>query len=203
MENTETRKKRVVILGAGFGGLSLYNKMRKNYDLLVIDRKNFFEFTPEVPSTFKDPSKHKNIQIDLLTHLENHDFLQANLTHTRPHTVRLTAINIDNAISMLNDRGWPYERVCDTMPSDIVDDTIDVIFDYCDIAIGAMYPKPIGTLANSLAARKQEKKAVADRLACGNYTGVSIVGGGYVGVEMACYAQDVIKDKMLGLPLRI
>lgn len=43
----ETGRKRVVIIGGGFGGLTLASKLRKsNYQLVLLDRTNYHQFQP-------------------------------------------------------------------------------------------------------------------------------------------------------------
>lgn len=43
----ETDKKRVVIVGGGFGGLALANKLKKsNYQVVLIDKNNYHQFLP-------------------------------------------------------------------------------------------------------------------------------------------------------------
>ena len=43
----ETGRKRVVIIGGGFGGLTLANKLRKsNFQLILLDRTNYHQFQP-------------------------------------------------------------------------------------------------------------------------------------------------------------
>ncbi|MBK8387904.1 MAG: NAD(P)/FAD-dependent oxidoreductase [Saprospiraceae bacterium] len=43
----ETRKKRVVILGAGFGGLTVAKKLdQKKHQIVIIDRNNYHQFQP-------------------------------------------------------------------------------------------------------------------------------------------------------------
>lgn len=54
------KKKRIVVIGAGFGGLSFCKKIDKSkYDVLIVDRNNFHSFPPlfyQVASGGLDPS---------------------------------------------------------------------------------------------------------------------------------------------------
>ena len=203
MEKGYSLKKKMLILGAGFGGLRLYNNLKKDFDVLLIDRKTFFEFSPEVPASFIDTSKQNGIMIDLESHAKPGTYLQATMVHATPDVVQIQPANMDQAIVMLNAKDWNYRPGQPTTWEGQQYRTLDLLFDYCVVAIGAMYPEPIGSTAPHIMARKLEIQSIADRLASGNYTGVSIVGGGYVGVEMACYAQKVVKDKKLNLPVRL
>lgn len=203
MEKNESLKKRVLILGAGFGGLRLYNKINKDYEVLLIDRKTFFEFSPEVPSTFIDTKKHNCILIDLEDHMKPGTFMQGSLVSAGPEWVQVKPESLERTMVTLNAREWPYRPGAPLYNQGEQHRTLDLFFDYCVIAIGGMYPEPIGTTAPHIMARKLEIQYVADCIASGNYSGVSIVGGGYVGVEMACYAQQFIKEKKLNVPIRI
>ena len=56
----KTDKKRVVIVGGGFGGLKLANKLRKsNYQVVLVDRNNYHQFPPliyQIASAGIEPS---------------------------------------------------------------------------------------------------------------------------------------------------
>ena len=56
----QSNKKRVVIVGGGFGGLKLANKLRKsNYQVVLIDRNNYHQFPPliyQIASAGIEPS---------------------------------------------------------------------------------------------------------------------------------------------------
>lgn len=208
MEKSGPQKKRVLILGAGFGGLRLYNNLRKEYDVLLLDRKSFFEFAPDIPSTFVTASKHSHIIIDLEKHCTEKTFLQGSLVSAGPEKVKMLPFNYERAVELLDSKDWPYiadKPAAGEMLSEGQESqkTLDLKFDYCVIAIGAMYPGPIGTTASHINDRKKEIQEVADKLTSGNYTGISVVGGGYVGVETACYAHKVIKEKKFDLPVKI
>ena len=42
-----TKKERLVIIGAGFGGLTLAKNIDKNkYDVTIVDRRNYHSFPP-------------------------------------------------------------------------------------------------------------------------------------------------------------
>ena len=56
----QSEKKRVVIVGGGFGGLKLANKLRKsNYQVVLIDKNNYHQFPPliyQIASAGIEPS---------------------------------------------------------------------------------------------------------------------------------------------------
>ena len=50
----KTDKKRVVIVGGGFGGLKLANKLRNSdFQVVLVDRNNYHQFsTTDLPNCF-------------------------------------------------------------------------------------------------------------------------------------------------------
>eukprot|EP01027_Heterolobosea_sp_BB2_P012254 GEZU01017775.1.p1 GENE.GEZU01017775.1~~GEZU01017775.1.p1 ORF type:complete len:167 (+),score=24.38 GEZU01017775.1:240-740(+) len=64
-----TEKKRIVIVGGGFGGSKVAKAMEKDYDVILIDKKDYFQCTPSLPTLVGDPAyisrittKHTNVR---------------------------------------------------------------------------------------------------------------------------------------------
>jgi NADH dehydrogenase len=78
------KRPRVVIAGAGFGGLTCARALKHApVDVLLVDRNNFHLFTPllyQVASALLDPSEIARPVRQLIRPLRNADFLQANVT---------------------------------------------------------------------------------------------------------------------------
>lgn len=55
--------KRVVVIGGGFAGSCVAQKLEKDFSVTLIDSKNFFEFTPGVLRTIVFPEHMKKIQV--------------------------------------------------------------------------------------------------------------------------------------------
>lgn len=55
-------KKRVVIIGGGFAGSTAARKLENDFDVTLIDTKDYFEFTPSVLRTIVEPEHIKKIQ---------------------------------------------------------------------------------------------------------------------------------------------
>lgn len=55
--------KKVVIIGGGFAGSSLAKKLESKFEVVLIDMKNYFEFTPSVLRTLVQPEHIKKIQV--------------------------------------------------------------------------------------------------------------------------------------------
>ncbi len=73
---------KAVIIGAGFGGLLVANKLRQKFkpnqmQIMVIDKKSSFTYYPSVHELISDDVSREDISIDLKTHLsrKNIDFL--------------------------------------------------------------------------------------------------------------------------------
>ena len=56
-------KKRVVIIGGGFAGSTAARKLENDFDVTLIDAKDYFEFTPSVLRTIVEPEHIKKIQV--------------------------------------------------------------------------------------------------------------------------------------------
>ena len=59
--------KKVVIIGGGFAGAYIARELEKDFDITLIDSKDYFEFTPGILRTIVEPEHIKKIQI-LHTH---------------------------------------------------------------------------------------------------------------------------------------
>ncbi len=54
--------KRVVIVGGGFAGAYVARNLEKKFDVVLIDTKDYFEFTPSILRTIINPDHAKKIQ---------------------------------------------------------------------------------------------------------------------------------------------
>ncbi len=62
--------KKVVIIGGGFTGSKVAKSLENEFDVTLIDTKNYFEFTPSVLSAITDPTSIDNIQLMHLHYLK-------------------------------------------------------------------------------------------------------------------------------------
>lgn len=81
----------IIIAGAGFGGLSVANQLRKKFkpnqvQILVIDKKHSFTYYPSVHELISDDSTREDITIDLKSHLskKNIEFLHDEIISVEP-----------------------------------------------------------------------------------------------------------------------
>src|SRR5437667_9789263 len=92
------KRPRVVIAGAGFGGLTCARALKKTpVEVLLVDRNNYHLFTPllyQVASALLDPGEIARPVRQLIRPLRNADFRQA----------FITGLNLD-ASQLLTDHG--------------------------------------------------------------------------------------------------
>ncbi len=69
--------KKIVIVGGGFAGSLAARELEHNFDVTLIDTKDYFEFTPSVLRTLVEPQHCQKIEI-LHNHYLHHTFLVQN-----------------------------------------------------------------------------------------------------------------------------
>ena len=55
--------KKVVVIGGGFAGSYLAKKLEKNFNVVLIDAKEYFEFTPGILRTIVEPEHIRKVQV--------------------------------------------------------------------------------------------------------------------------------------------
>src|SRR3989344_843508 len=55
--------KRVLIIGGGFAGSTAARMLEKDFDVTLIDSKDYFEFTPGILRTLLEPKHVEKIQV--------------------------------------------------------------------------------------------------------------------------------------------
>jgi apoptosis-inducing factor 2 len=64
-------KKKVVIVGGGFAGFRAAKKLENIYDVILIDEKDYFEYTPSILRVVVDPSHKNKIRIAYKKYLKS------------------------------------------------------------------------------------------------------------------------------------
>eukprot|EP01102_Stenamoeba_stenopodia_P001054 TRINITY_DN10935_c0_g1_i2.p1 TRINITY_DN10935_c0_g1~~TRINITY_DN10935_c0_g1_i2.p1 ORF type:complete len:330 (+),score=93.46 TRINITY_DN10935_c0_g1_i2:235-1224(+) len=61
---------RVVVIGGGFAGVAAAKKLEQYFNVTLVDKKKYFEFTPSLLRTFVDPEHAGLIQVEFSNFLE-------------------------------------------------------------------------------------------------------------------------------------
>lgn len=172
--STPRPRRKVVIIGAGFAGLTAQRSLSdhdEEYDVTVIDMKNYFEYTPGILRAFVDPS-----------HLHK---LTCSVPSTRNTFVFGEVVRVC--------RGKPQGSVTVKLNKDGSEQVIE--YDYLLVGSGSSYEKPIKPQKNedTLNARLGNIKEHHSVLKASNT--VLIMGAGPVGAELAAEILTVYPSK--------
>ena len=191
-EQPAKKKKDLLILGLGFAGTRLASKInRELFDVLVVDRKSFFEFSPSIISAFGNPQRLTSITVTPKDILKPGEFLQADLSLLSLSKAELKlpqGLGPEHASTLdsLAKKGWRISR-------DETQQKLEIQFDYCVVCIGSAYAAPIRSWASTQRERQAEIQAFGERIAQPNLEKVIVEGAGYVGVEAALRIKEITK----------
>lgn len=79
--------KKVVVIGGGFAGAYCAQQLEKDFDVTLIDLKDYFEFTPSVLRTLVEPEHIKKIQVLHTHYLKRTKFIRAEVKTVTPNYV--------------------------------------------------------------------------------------------------------------------
>lgn len=82
-----TLMKKVVIIGGGFAGAYAARQLERDFDVTLIDLKDYFEFTPSVLRTLVEPEHIKKIQVLHTHYLKLATFIRAEVKTVTPNYV--------------------------------------------------------------------------------------------------------------------
>lgn len=82
-------RKKVVIIGGGFAGFYLAKSLQKEHEVILIDSKPFFEFTPGILRTIVEPRHREKIQILYKEALKNSSFILDSVEEITARRVKL------------------------------------------------------------------------------------------------------------------
>ncbi|HEX2680401.1 MAG TPA: FAD-dependent oxidoreductase, partial [Candidatus Dormibacteraeota bacterium] len=176
-------KPRVVIAGAGFGGLTCARALKNApVDILVVDRNNYHLFTPllyQVASALLDPGEIARPVRQLLRPLANADFRQA----------EITGVDLDGR-RLLTDHGpidYDYLVLATGAQSDY--------FGNASIADHTMGLKQLDeglAIRNHILSRLEATRWTDDADRRRKLLSFAVVGGGPTGVEMAGAISELV-----------
>ena len=177
-----TKPLRAVVIGGGCAGSLLAHSMDHVCDVILIDKKPYFEFTPMLkdmllgglgmeggPSTISEASKELFRQ-----YFVSHDFY-----------LERTRVVVDEVVDV-------------TPTAVILKSGRRVDFDMCFFCMGSKYAAPWrGSTAASVTDRVNEMKRYHKMIETKDH--IAVIGGGAVGVESACLIRDTYPDKKVTL----
>ena len=81
--------KKIVIIGGGFAGAYCARKLEQDFEVTLIDTKDYFEFTPSVLRTIVDPAHLKKIQVLHRHYLHKAKILQEEVRDITPLRIKV------------------------------------------------------------------------------------------------------------------
>jgi len=150
-------KPNVVIIGGGFSGLAAARKLESKFRVTVIDRKNYFEYTPGILPSFVNPNLLRTLDFQYKYLKKTFLYRKVKFVQGNVKSIQKSFVTLDNG------------------------DKVD--YDYLVIAWGCGYNDPILPREST----KQERKNTAVKFhnALKKASKICIVGGGAVGVELS------------------
>eukprot|EP00798_Chlamydomonas_sp_ICE-L_P004384 gene4384-14509_t len=168
-------KRKVVIIGAQFAGKRVKEMLpRAQFDVTLIDAKDYFEFTPGVLRCLVEPEHFSAITV----------------THSPD-------VMLGRAVAIKPADGGPQDN-----NEVLLADGSTVQYDYLVIATGSSYISPIKAQSQTSQSSVSTLKERRSEIACAaqelkEASSVVVVGGGAVGVELAAEVAAAYKGQKL------
>lgn len=163
--------KRLIIVGGGFAGSIIAKKIEnKNFEVILIDNKDYFEFTPGILKAFVNPRHINKIKIEHKRYLKKTRIIVGEVKKIYQTKLLLEDYSNNKTRSILN-------------------------FDYLVICSGLRYESQIeGSV--EISKISQLNKNFNNLL---NSKRILIIGGGLVGVELALEIKDYFPEKDISI----
>ncbi|RKF80077.1 External alternative NADH-ubiquinone oxidoreductase, mitochondrial [Golovinomyces cichoracearum] len=188
-------KKNLVILGTGWGAVSLLKKLdTENYNVIIISPRNYFLFTPLLPSCTTGTIEHRSIMEPIRS------VMRHKKSAVKFFEAEATQINPDRKVVCINDKSETSGESSHTeVPYDMLVISVgaeNATFGIPGVRENACFLKEIGDAQQirkkimdcvESAAFKDQSPEEIDRL-----LHMVVVGGGPTGVEFAGELQDFI-----------
>lgn len=198
-DEPDPSKKTLVVLGTGWGSVSLLKKLdTENYNVIVISPRNYFLFTPLLPSCTTGTIEHRSIMEPI------RNFLRHKKTAVKYYEAEATKIDYEKRVVYISD------------DSDVKGSTSmnEVPFDMLVVGVGAENAtfgipgvREHGCFLKEVGDAQQIRKRIMDCCESATFKDQSpeevkrllhmvVVGGGPTGVEFAGELQDFFEHDL-------
>ncbi|KAI5816349.1 hypothetical protein BZA77DRAFT_247082 [Pyronema omphalodes] len=192
-------KKTLVVLGTGWGSVALLKKLdTENYNVIVVSPRNFFLFTPLLPSCPTGTVEHRSI-MEPIRHIVRHkkgtvQFYEADATKI-DHERRVIVVNDNSDIKGdVNQTEIPFDYLVVGVGAESATFGIPGVKEHAcflkEISDAQKIRKKVMDCIESAMFREQSQEE-KDRL-----LHMVVVGGGPTGVEFAAELQDFFEDDL-------
>jgi NADH dehydrogenase FAD-containing subunit len=165
-------KKKVIIIGGGFAGSIIAKKLEKKFETLLIDNKEYFEYKPGIIKLLNRTQKESKFKVFHEKYLKKTRIIIGNVTNLTKHYAEVMHNSIDNS-----------------------DNNEQIYYDYAIISTGSRYELlNIDKLVYNFNSIKEILKS---KELFYKSKRVLIIGGGLVGIELACELAQNYKDKKI------
>ncbi|MCJ1363843.1 NADH:ubiquinone oxidoreductase [Acarospora aff. strigata] len=192
-------KKTLVILGTGWGTVSLLKKLdTENYNVIVISPRNYFLFTPLLPSCTTGTIEHRSIMEPI------RNILRHKKTAVKYYEAEATKIDHEKRVVYINDDS---EVKGDTTSTEVPFDMLVVGVGAENATFGIPGVREHSCFLKEVGDAQQIRKRIMDCVETATFKGQSpeevkrllhmvVVGGGPTGVEFAGELQDFFEEDL-------
>lgn len=197
--NPDPSKKTLVILGTGWGAVSLLKKLdTENYNVIVVSPRNYFLFTPLLPSCTTGTIEHRSIMEPI------RNFLRHKKAAVKFYEAEATKIDYQKKVVYINDDSEIKGDISST----------EVSFDMLVVGVGAENAtfgipgvREHGLFLKEVGDAQRIRKRIMDCCETATFKDQNpdeikrllhmvVVGGGPTGVEFAGELQDFFNDDL-------
>ncbi|KAL8817629.1 MAG: hypothetical protein Q9223_003581 [Gallowayella weberi] len=197
--NPDPSKKTLVILGTGWGAVSLLKKLdTENYNVIVISPRNFFLFTPLLPSCTTGTIEHRSIMEPV------RNILRHKKATVKYYEAEATKIDYERKVVHINDES---EIKGDTFATEVPFDMLVVGVGAENATFGIPGVREHSCFLKEVGDAQRIRKRIMDCVETASFKDQSneerkrllhmvVVGGGPTGVEFAGELQDFFEQDL-------
>ncbi|KAK3114393.1 NADH:ubiquinone oxidoreductase [Teratosphaeriaceae sp. CCFEE 6253] len=195
----DSSKKTLVVLGTGWGSVSLLKKLdTENYNVIVVSPRNYFLFTPLLPSCTTGTIEHRSIMEPIRS------FLRHKKAAVKYYEAECTKIDYEKKIIYINDES---EIKGSTSATEVPFDMLVVGVGAENATFGIPGVREHGCFLKEVPDAQKIRKRIMDCVETATFKDQSpeevkrllhmvVVGGGPTGVEFAGELQDFFENDL-------